>query len=717
MILSYFSEKHLVSKRALNVETDACAAQAIIRRFMRALLYLMPLMFLSLFNTTAVRAQYPAVPQVIVIDAGKQNPEQQNYRFGDKFPEGVNTPIEVRADGKRWRFIMFEKLPQGISLKVKGRTRGYADNEVLEQGLWYQFKDTLPLELSIDPKATSPVELSPKLGVAKSDDVFKPLKDSTEVREWANVHNDYIIATPLPPIKLYWGVAPVLTPTPGVSPTPEDTGGSEFFLSIVQSRIFIAVVIILLLAFLIIITKLPERIKSWYSSREQKASIDKSAEQPSSRKQYSVSAYDSGKKAERSSTTTAPVEKVAAADISGLEERLTNLRGEIARSIVESVGAVREELKAELNTKLDRKENLYAFIQSDVTRQIDKTRGEVLGELSTQRQQVNQRLVSLDQRLDGLDQKIKDLSNTYREGQASVQSQFEKVTNEQDRLFEHLKEISKTHRQMESRIQQAERSVEEKANDLFYARMLGLTLENRVDVLSEDGFKNLIERLEERLNGFFHNDIPRDTDGLQELSQRVEAIRGAFKQVVEQMTELQADGGQNRQLAERAYNLAAEMSGLQPQLQSRQLEIKTTLHIPVSAHPGARRTFLEELAQGLMREIDKLCDPKNYFENELESLATSDVINLTDICDQRFGRKEQGELEKSLQRLFEQVGLEDILPKPKESFKTSEQELVEMVPGEPQDRLKIAEVLTRGFILKRDGQETLLRKAGVKVYR
>ncbi|HEX8174604.1 MAG TPA: nucleotide exchange factor GrpE [Pyrinomonadaceae bacterium] len=715
MTLSHFSEKHLVNKKALNVETHSCVIGAVISRLVKALLLCMPAMFLILLNT-AVLAQYPPVPQVIIIDASKPNPEQQNYKFGDKFPEGAVTSIEVRGDGKKWRFIMFEKLQQGITLKVKGKPRGYENNQVLEQGLWYQFRDNLPLELSIDPKAISPLELLPKLGVVKSEELVRNFNSAEEVTAWANRNKELITPTSSSSIKLYWGITPPLpTPTPSVSPTPEASGNAAFFLSIVKSPIFIAVIIILLLAFLIKITNLRERFTKWYFSRGQNLSQGNAVKQNQQSSLQvktplaTVSVIDG--KVERSSTTTNPTPKIGAEDISGLEERIKALKVEMSGEISKSITSLRGELKTDLDTKWGHNDNnLYASIQPKVAYQIGLMKNEILKELETQRQYIDERLVTLNKKID-------DLSRAHQEEQAGVQSRFEQVTNEHHKLFEILEAITQARQQMESRIQQAERSINEGANDLFYARMLALTLENRVDVLSENGFKNLIEKLEKRLNGFFHNEVTRETDGLQELAQRAEAIKVAFKRVVEQISELQTDGSNPRHLAEHAEVIAAEVSGLQPQLQSRQLEIKTTLRIPVSAHPGARRTFLEELAQGLMREIDKLSDPKNYFENELESLATSDIVNLTDICDQRFGRKEQSELEKSLQHLFEQAGLRDIVPKPEESFKTSEQELVEMVPGKPQDRLKIAEVLTRGFILKREGQDTLLRKAGVKVYR
>jgi hypothetical protein len=168
----------------------------------------------------------------------------------------------------------------------------------------------------------------------------------------------------------------------------------------------------------------------------------------------------------------------------------------------------------------------------------------------------------------------------------------------------------------------------------------------------------------------------------------------------------------------RAAALAAELAGLQSQLQTRRATVETTLRVPVSLHAGARQSFLDELGRGIRREVDKLSDPLSHFAGELKRLASAAVIPLVDICDKKVAPPgARSELEAALNNLLAQAGLLPILPRPGEPFRAAEHDFVRTVPAGPGKSMCVAQVVTRGFYHEQPDGKTLLRKAGVTVYR
>jgi molecular chaperone GrpE (heat shock protein) len=168
---------------------------------------------------------------------------------------------------------------------------------------------------------------------------------------------------------------------------------------------------------------------------------------------------------------------------------------------------------------------------------------------------------------------------------------------------------------------------------------------------------------------------------------------------------------------QRFEDFVDELSGLQSQMQNRRATVQASLRIPVSMHAGARQTFLEELGRGIKREINKLSEPQSYFANELRHLVTTDIVAIVDICDRAIAHPaSQPELEYALVQLFKTSGLLQILPRQGEPFKIAEQDLIEVAQAVGRS-MTVAQVIARGFYYKDYGNETLLRKAGVSVFR
>ena len=251
--------------------------------------------------------------------------------------------------------------------------------------------------------------------------------------------------------------------------------------------------------------------------------------------------------------------------------------------------------------------------------------------------------------------------------------------------------------------------------DSLYASRLGAVLGENVESLRDGNFH---QQVIERLNQFFETGVGRG-EALQELRDRGERINAALKEVLECME------GRNPQAASEARShamrfgsLVGELASLQSQLATRRATVETTLRVPVSLHAGARQSFLDELGRGIRREVDKLSQPEVYFAGELERLITADLIAVVDNSDKKVGLPPVSPpaLEDALQRLFEAAGLRPILPRRGEPFKAAEQDLVEMAQGSGQS-LTVERVITRGFYYGEGESKTLLRKAGVTVYR
>ncbi|HVG35960.1 MAG TPA: hypothetical protein VM911_23100 [Pyrinomonadaceae bacterium] len=296
------------------------------------------------------------------------------------------------------------------------------------------------------------------------------------------------------------------------------------------------------------------------------------------------------------------------------------------------------------------------------------------------------------------------------------QTQNAELKNEYAEAAEQLrKEIGEVRAELE---ELRESNTQTQVPDSFYVRTLGEILGQNVEALQAGNFEQLSRQVGERLNQFFRTEVPHG-DKLEELRTRTEAVHLALKNVVAQMALLnQQAADEASPHLQRVAALTEELGALQAQLQSRRLNIETTLRIPVSMHTNARQTFLEELARGIRREIDKLSEPQSHFAAELKRVITTDLISVVDICDKKIAHPGvRPELEEALNQLFAQAGLLPIMPRQGEPLKSLEHDLLQMVQGAPGKSLRIAQIVTRGFYYEEQDGKTLLRKAVVTVYR
>ena len=255
------------------------------------------------------------------------------------------------------------------------------------------------------------------------------------------------------------------------------------------------------------------------------------------------------------------------------------------------------------------------------------------------------------------------------------------------------------------------------AANSFYARTLGTILGENIESLQAGNFEEVYRQVGERLNQFFQLEVPHG-DVLRSLHLRAESVSIALKEVAAQMVKINSRAGREiTSHLQRAEVLAAELEGLQVQLQNRRATIETRLSVPVSVHAGARQSFLDQLGRGIRHEIDKLSEPQSYFATELKRLVMNDVISVIDVCDSIAHPGTRPELESALSLLCRHVGLRPILPLPSEPVRVAEHEIVKTLPGGPGKSKSIAQVIERGFYYCEEDSGTLLRKCRVAVYR
>jgi len=367
-----------------------------------------------------------------------------------------------------------------------------------------------------------------------------------------------------------------------------------------------------------------------------------------------------------------------------LENQISQLKGDLETKLR---NAVQNQATSDYVTKRlsDLETNILALFTASLDDGLQSVRGEV-SRLEQDQKAIKPDLVNLHTRLQSISE-------------------------------ENVNRISEVDTRIKGELDQVQQMLVEQAfPESYFARTMGMILSKNILELHEGNLERLIG---EAVNSFFQADVPR-AESLQELRQRAESIIATLKNVLEIVSSKKPEVEHEVRLRfERAEALLAKISGLQSQLQSRKLTLETTLRIPVSAYAGARQTFMEELGRGIRSELDKLADPQNFFEGDLERLVTADLIAIVDICDKKVSLPvgSDSEVESLLQQLFQQAGLRPILPSSGEPFGTAEQDLVQMVPGAPGTSMTVAEVVIRGFYYTHRANETLLRKAGVMVYR
>jgi hypothetical protein len=335
---------------------------------------------------------------------------------------------------------------------------------------------------------------------------------------------------------------------------------------------------------------------------------------------------------------------------------------------------------------------------------------------------LDMRTEKLNRELNALQDLMNEQIASSRQAEQDLQSKLLAVDERYDAISKivdlNLRQNSETEGRLQEQLGRLENMLIEKVvPDSFYAQTLGSVLGQNVDELKENNFEQLSQQMAERLNEYFRIGIPR-AGSLQELRSRADEITAALRDVIARGTtrdpQVATKTGIHLQQAEL---LLDELNRLQGQLENRQVTIESTLSFPVSAHAEARRSFLDELGRGIKQEIDKWSKPDIYFQGKLERLIRTNLLAVVDTCDEVSPPRSQPELESSLKHLFELAGLRDITPRHGEPFRTAEQDLIQMVAGESGKSLTVAQVVTRGFYYKHRDNETLLRKAGVMVYR
>ena len=365
------------------------------------------------------------------------------------------------------------------------------------------------------------------------------------------------------------------------------------------------------------------------------------------------------------------------------------------------------------------KKEMAALISSSQTHKASLPREQSLAalkELELQDQENARRLEVLEV---GLGQVMSHLEEAIGEQLTASHNREQAQTDEIERIAANNLDLSAEIaelREMLEELSEGDRHTPE--SDSFYAKTLGAILGQNIDALRAGNFEQMSQEVGERLNQFFQLEVPYG-DTLQSLCQRAAAINLALKDVAAEMARLKPETvAETAPHLRRAEALDAELGSLQAQLQNRRATVETTLRVPVSIHAGARQTFLNELGRGIRREVDKLSDPQSYFAGELNRLIAGDIVSVVDVCDTIIAHPgTRPELELALSQLFTHAGLRTILPRQGDPFRSAEHERVRAIAGATGKSMSIAQVTRRGFYHAQPDRETLLRRAGVVVYR
>lgn len=706
----------------------------------------------------------------VVIDVEKQLTEPAQFRLAGKEPQ-ANTELEFKGSGRDWNLIRFDRLPENVELRVKGEPTGYKESEELRAERYYAFKLRLPVVLEIRTGARMPVELGYWLGAPTAADAQEQLKSpeltADKIRQF--IDTNYIDrSTERQALKFSWNapitevVVPLDTPTSASTTLqpPITTHESSWWTYLTYEEpmagIIVLIVGLILLAALMlkILPVLIDFVQEWLRRRRKRLAAKKmaaAAAKPNAEGDMyeSLGSSKDDPVAHKASTTEKDAKQVRHTSLGmtaydsdqdppfirkknrAQEERPQRTRGaeisepsprvkqeaELARHDGRRVADLEKrlgELEAVLGQKVDRRDKLTEAATVNVGEMLRQTETIILNRVGKMIEE-------------GASSKVQPVMDMLVESESSIKKelgetarQLRQVAGEGERVKEELlnvlTQLGLTEGRLKERFSELDAALRRQAvPDSFYAKTLGAVLGQNIEVLQDGNFDRQVV---ERINQFFQTGVARG-EVLQDLRARAEGINAALKDLSAQMEKLNPQAtDEARTHAQRAEALFAELSGLQFQLQNRRATVETTLRIPVSMHAGARQTFLDELGRGIRRELDKLHEPESYFEGELERLITADLIAIVDICDRKVAPPPgaRAELEVTLKQLFEKAGLRPILPQRGEPFKTAEQDLIEMAQGGGQS-LTVAQVITRGFYYKHNGNETLLRKAGVSVYR
>jgi hypothetical protein len=694
------------------------------------------------------------VPKIVRFDVEKPLNEPLKYQFSGKEPLAENE-LEFNGNG-RWSFIYFDKLPGNTSLRTKDQPAGYEDSEVLKEETWYWFKNKLPLVLEIKSGAVPPVNISFWYGSPKIDGEKERANqmDSTQIRDFTRT-KEFKQDPVKQALELTWTAAPGPTSTSSqtpTAPTPTPIPAPEVswmrYLTEEHPEvgfIFLIVGVFLFVLSVLLVSKLmkrPRGLRSRRSSRltpPRSSPLDSLASDSSKSSAQERHAYPQTPNEGKLKKTIYNSDKDRGGKNQFLEERSPRHEpGDVIMPPPKTSSAASSNqpapfsqpaapsFKAEANRLEDLIKSEVAQLRTILAQKADHqdqadilagAKRELVGEVKRAQQETASALKELEkivlEQASLMDQARTELTGQVREADQRGAQAKERLEN---LLKEVLAESRKAEPLLEARLSKLRDALKlQTVPDSFFNKTLGLVLGQNIETLQDGNFEQLIG---EKLNQFFETGVEHGEE-LQELRARAEGINSALKDVSIQMEKLNAQASvEALQPMQRVDAFVNELRGLQSEMQTRRATIETVLHVPVSMHAGARQTFLDELGRGIRREIDKLNDPQSYFEGQLERLVTADLIAIVDICDKKVGPPpgSRPDLEAVLKRLFEQAGLRHILPSQGEAFKTAEQDLIEMAQGAGKS-LTVAQVITRGFFYKHRDNETLLRKAGVSVFR
>jgi hypothetical protein len=684
--------------------------------------------------------------KIVSIDVTKLPSKSVQYQSTENKPQD-KTEFAFRGNGNDWSLIAF-KFPESVTLKVNGKFDGYDPYEVIKTDKYYPFKTLLPVTLEIKPGAQTPVEIQYSLGSWSTGTVQSkaqnPGFEIGDARNYADVAGN-VKRSSENVVAFSWnasGVASGGSPSPSAAPTqsPASTSQSSWQTYLTEDEpvvgVFVLIFAVLLFA-VFIYFGVPTIVDSIKRRKRSKRSAHRSQNHPSP---LDSLPGGSGAPIRQEGTLSAqPVRgpnHMATYDNKSPTERIGLGQPHQARSVVnpapraELVPALASPAAAAVKADGNRLEQM---IKDEVERlriALDEkaSRYEQEKLVANAKAELESKLIQTDHRLDTirkeLEEMVLDQAGLMEQARVKLTDQFSDADQKaayakqqlEDLLRQVLAQSQNVETQLGSRISRLQADLaQQTAADSFFNKVLGSVLGQNVELLQDGNFERLIG---EKLNAFFATAVEHG-ESLQDVRVRAEGINSAIKDVAIQMDRLnpQASVGARRPM-QQFEGFVRELSGLQTQMQSRRATIETIVHVSVSLHAGARQTFLDELGRGIRREIDKLNDPRKYFESEMDELITTDLISIVDLCDKTVAPPpgSRADLEAALKPLFQQAGLRQILPNQGEPFKTAEQDLIEMAQGGGQS-LTVAQVITRGFYYTHHEKTTLLRKAGVTVYR
>ena len=598
-------------------------------------------------------------------------------------PTETSRTVTLKGDPRLWTIVRIPEFPSGFQAIIKTDS---ADNLTsretqLKAGEWIGFRASASLEFRLDHDQIKP---NPNTATLQIETAIDQSTGQTRDDVNANIKAGRITSNGNIPLGISWNKT-----------------NSDFWLIL---GTVVALVILLGALIIGLWKRLPEKRTTAGARREEIKSYDLRKE--NKRRRYNRHEDGGGGEPTRP-YNPAPVATLVPTVPPTVVQPIQPLAPTIKQ---EDLDRMKTELQNQITTlKSDLEAKLISVFQNQIKPEYVNDR------LSNLQKDITS---GFDTKLNGELQTILDEVARLEQEQKASKPDLTKLENRIDtNSTESLNRIGDVEKRLTGALDQLQKMVVEQAfPESYFARTMGMILSKNILELHEGNLERL---LGEAVDNFFQTDVPRP-ESLQELRQRAESIIVTLKSVLEIVSSKKPEVEHEVRLRfGRAEALLARINDLQGQMQTRKLTIETTLRIPCSAYAGARQTLIEELGRGIRSELDKLANPQDYFEGDLERLVTADLIAIVDICDKKVSLSvgADSEVESVLQQLFQHAGLRPILPSSGDPFGTAEQDLIQMVPGVPGTSMTVAEVVTRGFYYMHRDNETLLRKAGVMIYR